>query len=255
MGWGQSKLRINTLDDVFELKKCPPGSLAPRLELVDFNGFLDFVYVTLLGRLPDPDGRKHYQALHASGLARSSIVRRLLRSKEHRASLPEASGSHEDFVRKAYQDVLGRWPDSEGHFTYCKMAVRWRGRRRVLMSLLKSGEALRKNDNRYGRILALRKYASRHRLERMPYFGRFLSIRHRGALRLDRIEIMNDAMVRQIKILRRKVTDLESGMSHPSGFGADTVDVTLPDRLFRDAFERQSRRNALSGDIEAKGWV
>lgn len=243
------------MSGAFDLKACPADRLGLMLDLAGFNAFLDFVYKTLLKRAPDPDGRKHYHDLHQRGLSRAAIVGRLLKSREHRDGLPDAPGvSTDEYVRRAYQDVLGRWPDSDGLETYCRIASRWRGRARVIANLQRSEEAVRKGGGRYGRIVALRHYARKAFWLRLPVIGGFVAWQGNRALRIDRLELQQAAMAAEIALLRRQIAELD-GHAESFSFGAEAPQTDPAGQAFASAFERARRTGRLADAAASKGFA
>ena len=162
-----------------DLRRCPADQLGVWLEFVRFDCFLDYVYLTLLKRKPDREGQVHYRDLVRKGITRPAIVRRLLRSSEFRVASVEAVGlTVDEFVNRAYRDILGRWPDQDGLDTYRRIASKLNGRRRVLADLRASGEAVRKGGGRLARIEILRRYAMAGWTAGLPVLGKWFARRN-----------------------------------------------------------------------------
>jgi hypothetical protein len=199
--------------DVFEdteadidLHRCPANQVSVLLDLVRFDRFLDYVYATLLKRKPDREGQVHYRELVRKGMTRTAIVRCLLRSREFRVSSTEAVGlTVDEFVNRAYMDILGRWPDQNGLDTYRRMASKLKGRRRVLANLEASSEAVRRGGGRRARIKVLRSYAMTGWATRLLSVERWFASRRRLRQRLDRIALNQHLLAQQVASLREEV--------------------------------------------------
>ncbi|NML92239.1 DUF4214 domain-containing protein [Novosphingobium olei] len=218
--------------DIFEdteadidLRRYPVNQTGPLLDLVLFDRFLDYAYAVLLKREPDPEGRSHYRDLARRGVARPAIVRGLLRSREHRASsVEERALTHAEFVNRAYQDILGRWPDEDGLATYQRIAARFNGRRKVLANLLASDEGLRKSGGRLARIEGLKAYARAGWPLRLPGLGTWFAARRRRRQRIDRIALNQQLLAREIAALREEVEAASLGGAEPFGFLTEAPD-------------------------------
>lgn len=201
-----------------DLRRCTASQAAALLDIVQLDRFLDYIYTTLLRRDPDREGRLHYRKLVREGLTRPAIVQRLLRSREYKASSVEAAGlSAEEFVRRAYKDILGRSPDQDGLATYRRIAARRNGHRKVLSNLSASGEAVRKNGGRLARIEALRRYAAESWPTRLPGVGRWFAERRRLRQRIDRMALNQHLLAQEISSLRNEI----GATAEPFGFVDD----------------------------------
>lgn len=216
--------------DVFEdteieidLRRCPANQVGVLLEFVRFDCFLDYVYLTLLKRKPDREGQVYYRDLVRKGISRPAIVRRLLRSSEFRVSSVEAVGlTVDEFVNRAYMDILGRWPDQDGLDTYRRIASKLNGRRRVLADLRASGEAVRKGGGRLARIEILRSYAMAGWTAGLPVVGKWFARRHRLRQRLDRIALNQNLLAQQVARLREEVEAVSLAGTQMFGFVKET---------------------------------
>lgn len=202
-------INLDALEDSeadIDLRRCPAEQVGILLDLVRFDRFLDYVYVTLLKRAPDREGRVHYRQLARKGMSRPSIVRRLLRSREYQASSVSMPGlAVDEFVNRAYQDILGRWPDQNGLDTYRRIASKLNGRRRVLANLRASNEAMRKNGGRLGRIDVLHDYARADWPTRIPVVGSWFAGQRRLHQRLDRLSLKHYILAQEVASLREQV--------------------------------------------------
>lgn len=215
--------------DIFEdgeanidLRRYPAEQIGILLDLVRFECFLDYVYVTLLKREPDREGREHYRELVSKGMSRAAVVHRLLRSREYLASSIEAEGlAVDEFINRAYQDVLGRWPDEEGLDNYRRIAARLNGRRRVVANLRTSGEAVRRGGGRLARIEVLRGYARAGWPLQLPGVGPWFAKRHRSRQRINRIALNQHLLARQVESLREEVEAASLAGAEPFGFMDD----------------------------------
>lgn len=236
------EIDFNLLENFSLIKE---NQISDILEMVKFDEFLNFAYVTLLNRAPDREGRMYYQGLILSGSSRPAIVRRLLSSQEYRQALPNAPElSNEEFVNRAYKDTLGRWPDAEGLQYYTSLAARKFGRQRVLRSLARSSEAQRRDGGRYGRILALRKYAKSDLLLSIPLLGLWLARQREHERRIIQIELQVLDLNFKLAGLRRQLVELEWDSRSQSEEVQGTVDQSPAETLFRKAMARaaQDRR-------------
>lgn len=202
-----------------DLTRCPAEQIGTLLDLVRFDHFLDYVYAILLKRKPDREGRIHYRQLTAKGLSRPSVVKRLLCSREYQASSLDARGLElDEFVNRAYQDILGRWPDQAGLDTYRRIAMKPNGRRRVLANLRASSEAVRKNGGRLARIEVLRAYARAGWPARLPGVGPWFARRRWLRQRLDRIALNQYILTQQVTSLREELEAVSLSGAEPFGF-------------------------------------
>lgn len=231
-----------------DLLRCPLGQIGSLLDLVRFDRFLEYIYAVLLKRQPDRNGKAHYRALADKGLPRSAIVERILRSREHLSSSVEEAGLDlDEFVNRAYQDILGRWPDQEGLTTYRRIAAKPNGRKKALANLRASDEAVRKGGGRLARIDVLRAYARAGWPDRLPIVGPWIAARRKLRLRLDRIALNQMLIARQVASLRE---DLEAASfagaeplsfaSEPSADGA-VIGGLQAAEIFQDALARARR--------------
>lgn len=205
-----------------DLRHYSAEQIGILLDLVQFDRFLDYVYATLLKREPDRVGRDYYRALVGKGIGRPAIVHRLLRSREYLASSIEETGlAVDEFVNRAYQDILGRWPDQEGIDTYRRIASRFNGRKRVVGNLQASSEAVRRGGGRLARVAILRSYARAGWLTRLPGIGTWFAKRRRLRQRLDRIVVNQHLLSQQIEILREEVEAAGLAGAEPFGFTSD----------------------------------
>lgn len=229
-----------------DLRTCPVERLDAALPMASFDAFLDFAYLILLKRMPDPEGRSHYRALAVGGLSREAVVQRLLRAAEHRLTLPTAPGLPADeFLNRAYQDVLGRWPDSAGLETYRQRAGRASGRRRVLRDLARSTEARQRGGGRHARILALHRFARASRLDRLPLIGTWLMQRRQNRLRLAQLELRQELLLGELRDLRRQLAAFESEAGSRHDLRAPGDDDNPADRIFHAALARAMRERQL----------
>jgi hypothetical protein len=227
---------------VIDLRRYPVEQVGAFLDLVSFDSFLDYVYSVLLRRGPDRDGSRHYLALSRKGMARSTIVRRLLRSSEFRLSSIDVPGLREDeFVSRVYQEILGRWPDQEGLDTYRRIATRRNGRKKVIANLLASDEALRKGGGRLARIESLRTYAAAGWPTRLPLLGRWFDGRRKRRQRFDRLALMQSLLAAQITQLRDEFNEADLGQREPYGFVPDVGNMDVVDSVFHNALSRIRR--------------
>lgn len=241
--------------DIFEdgeanidLRRYPADQISILLDLVRFDCFLDYVYVTLLKREPDREGRDHYRKLVGKGMTRPAVVHRLMRSREYLASSIEAAGlAVDEFVNRAYQDVLGRWPDQDGLDTYRRIAVRLNGRRRVVANLRTSGEAVRRGGGRLARIDVLRGYAKAGWPARLPGVGPWFAKRRSSRQRINRIALNQHLLARQVTSLREEVEAATLAGAEPFGFTDESpVDggaqgSSRAAAIFQDALARARR--------------
>lgn len=229
-----------------DLHACAVERLDAALAMVPFDAFLDFAYLILLKRLPDPDGRRHYRALAAGGESREAITRRLLKAPEHRLTLPTAPGlAADEFLNRAYHDVLGRWPDSAGLETYRQRAERASGRRRVLRDLARSTEARQRGGGRHARIVALHRFARASRLDRLPLIGPWVIGRREHRRRLAQLELRHDLLAAELHDLQRRLAacEAEAGSRHDlraPGDGADPAERIFHTALAQAWRERQA---------------
>lgn len=211
-------------DADIDLRRCPADQIVFLLDIVRFDRFLDYIYATLLKREPDREGRIHYRRMAAKGMARVTIVHRLLRSREYRDGSIEAAGlSTDEFVNRAYQDILGRWPDQHGLDTYSRIASRVNGRGKVLKNLRGSAEADRRGGGRLARIEALRAYARAGWPTRFPGLGTWLARRRSAGRRLDRIALNQHLLARQVARLAEEVAAASLAGAEPFGFTQATA--------------------------------
>lgn len=206
-----------------DLRRCSVNQVCALLDLVRFDCFLDYVYVILLKRKPDREGRVHYRGLIDKGMTRTAIVRRLLRSSEFRVSSVKAVGlTVDEFINLAYMDILGRWPDQDGLDTYRRIASKLNGRRKVLANLRGSGEAVRKGGGRLARIEILRSYAMAGWTARLPAVGKWFARRHRLRQRLDRIALNQTLLAQQVTSLREELEAASLTRTQKFGFVEET---------------------------------
>jgi hypothetical protein len=225
-----------------DLRRYPAEQTGLLLDLAQFDSFLDYVYSVLLKRAPDREGRTHYRKLASRGMSRPAIVRRLLGSNEFRFSAIEAVGlTVDEFVTRAYQDILGRWPDQDGLDTYRQIAFKRNGRNKVVANLQLSSEAVRKGGGRLARIDALRTYAKVGWSKRVPLVGRLFAKRRQLRQRLDRIALNQRLLAQEVATLRQELKTV--GFMHgPLGFvteGSGMVDAIFESALIRARREAQ----------------
>lgn len=205
-----------------DLLRCPVDQIGILLDLVRFDRFLDYVYVILLKREADREGRAYYRGLARKGVTRPAIVKRLLRSREYKSSSVEEPGLEiDEFVNRSYQDILGRWPDQEGLTTYRRIAAKPNGRRKVLANLRASDEALRKSGGRLAKIEVLRSYARAGWSARLPGVGPLFAARGKLRQRLDRIALNQCLLARQVASLREELEAASMVGAEPFGFVAE----------------------------------
>lgn len=237
------------------LQTLPPAQAARYLDLVPFDTFLTYVFAVLLNRAVDPVGRRHYRALAKAGTSRNGVVRDLLASGEFTrryGSRQRAVQPVDDFINQTYQDVLGRWPDADGLATYRRIAGQWRGRGRVTANIIGSAEALRRGGGRMGRIASLQAYAGKARAFRLPLLGRWLRRRDAVRIRLDRIELGQQALRQELAALAERI---EAGGAARHGGEAAIAPLdpsaaadpaAVDDWTYRSAL-RRARRLAMVG--------
>lgn len=227
-----------------DLRRVPQDQLIRFLDIVNFDVFLDYVYSVILKRQPDRAGRAHYSALVESGVPREAIVKRLLRSREYRSTSIEAPGlSIDDFVNRAYQDVLGRWPDQNGLETYRRTAMRLNGRRRIVAALRKSDEAIRKGGGRLARISGLRAYARAGWPLRLAVIGAWFTGERTRRQRLDRIELGQRCLAREVAALRQEFEAASLETAPLFGFLQEGHEANGPaDVIFQNALTRARRK-------------
>ncbi|WP_157190355.1 DUF4214 domain-containing protein [Novosphingobium sp. Rr 2-17] len=224
-----------------DLSRCPAEQIGALLDLVRFDRFLDYVYSVLLKREPDCEGRLHYRQLTEDGLPRPTIVRRLLLSREYRQTSIEAKGvAIDEFVNRAYQDILGRWPDQAGLDTYVRIAAKPNGRRKVVMNLLASDEAVRKGGGRLARITALRAYTKASWLVRLPLVGQGFARRRKFRQRLEQISLSHHLLAQQVAALRQELEEVSLNLAKPFGFMPDGQG-DLANTIFQNALIRVRR--------------
>lgn len=224
-----------------DLRRCPAEQIGIMLDLVRFDCFLDYIYVVLLKRNPDREGRVHYRGLSRSGLSRRAIVRRLLRSREYGLSAIDTGGlGVEEFVNRVYQDILGRRPDQEGLDTYRRIASRPNGKKRVIANLRASAEAVRKGGGRFAKIEALRAYAKVGWPSRLPVIGRWFARRHWLQQRLDRMTLNQRLLAQRIARLEDEF-EAANLKAEPFGFMAEAQGGGSADMIFNNALIRARR--------------
>lgn len=233
-----------------DLLRCPVNQIGLLLDLVQFDRFLDYVYAVLLKRVPDLEGKTHYRELACKGLTRATIVKRIMRSREYMSSSVEEAGLKlDEFVNRAYQDVLGRWPDQEGLATYRRIAARPNGRRKALANLRASGEALRKGGGRLAKIEVLRRYARAGWPARLPGVGPWFAARRELRLRLDRMALSHRLLARQVASLREELAAASTAGAEPFGFlpepsaSGEAIDGEKAAAIFHHTLTR-ARRDA-----------
>jgi hypothetical protein len=235
------------------LHALPADEAARLLDAAPFDRFLDYAFTVLLNRAADPVGQRHYRALADGGKSRRAIVRDLLRSAEftHRyGPRQRAAQPLDDFINQVYQDVLGRWPDADGLATYRRIGARYGGRGRVIANILQSAEGQRRGGGRLGRIASLQAFARYERLLRLPVLGAWLRRRDAARVRLERIELGQQALATQLARLQ-----LQAGTASHAGEAAlPPLDpAALADPAAVDAWAyraalRRARRSAMLGD-------
>jgi len=167
------ELSSNGLD--MDLWPLPGTRVLRLLDAVSIDCFLAYVYKVLLGRQPDADGTVHYRRKILSGKPRQAVVADLLKSREFQDSHGAKQRlSIEDFVDRAYVDILGRWPDEDGRQTYIRIGSRRGGRIKVERNIMASDEALATGGGKLGRIRLLETYARQRRILALPIIGAWL---------------------------------------------------------------------------------
>jgi hypothetical protein len=201
-----------------------------------------------LKREPDREGRAHYRQLARKGVTRPNIVRRLMHSREYKASSVHMAGlAVEEFVSRAYQDILGRWPDQDGLDTYRRIASKPNGRSRVLADLRASSEAVRKSGGRLAKIEVLHNYAKAEWPVRLPIVGAWFASRRRLRQRLDKLALNQYLVVQQIVSLREQVEAASLFGDEPFGFadelsgGGDGQVGSKATAIFHNALTRARR--------------
>ena len=230
------------LDDIdvdIDIRRCPTDQIDRLLDLVLLDRFLDYISAVILRRSPDRDGRKHYHTLVKRGLSRPAIVNRLFQSGEYRTASWEADElSPKKFVRRVYQDILGRWPDEKEIETYLQMASQRNGRRSVIKQLCSSSEGLDRGLGHYGRIKTLRAYARKGVGRRLPFLGPWVDRRHHRRLQFERLILSQRLLAEQLRRLRREMEIASLGDGEPFGFVAQASQTTQEMAIFRNALMR-----------------
>lgn len=98
------------------------------------------LYQAALGRAPDVDGLRFWDAQADAGFAITEIANRFAQSGEFNAHFPGASDS--DFVRLVYQNTLGRTPDGMGEAFWLDHLAHDMTRGQVVAGFADSGEFL-----------------------------------------------------------------------------------------------------------------
>lgn len=233
---------IDDHDMDVDLRSFSSDQASILLDIVLFDAFLDYVYGVLLKRKPDREGRDTYRHLANNGLTRPEIVRSVLLSRECRDnSIYRRNLALDEFLKAAYQDILGRWPDSEGLETYSRIGSTINGRRKVIKRLLRSDEAARRGGGRLARVEALRTYVKANRLAQLPVLGRWLSRQHNLKLAFGRIAANQILLNKQVERLRREIELAGLGQTDPFGFIAEAQDVGMSNMMFQKIFNRAKR--------------
>lgn len=160
--WGQQNNSLETALRAFSGSVAAPfGTLAAddleskekimtlqELLALPNEDFLRSVFVFILGREPDESGLNNYRRQLGRGVSKKAIVAEIAESKEARARyshLDLAQLSDNDFVDAIYSRVLGRSPDPEGKRHHLDRLRKNADRRRIIVSLGNSEEALRRD--------------------------------------------------------------------------------------------------------------
>ena len=234
------------------LHALPVDEAARLLDVVPFDQFLDYAFTVLLNRAVDPVGQRHYRALADGGKSRRAIVHDLLRSDEFTrryGTRQRASQPLDDFINQVYQDVLGRWPDTDGLNTYRRIAARRGDRRRVIANVLQSAEGHRRGGGRLGRIASLQAFAHHERLLRLPLLGGWLRRNDAARIRLERLELGQKALATQLAQLQLQAgaTSHADEVALPPLDAAALADPAAVDEWTYRSALRRARRNAMLG--------
>lgn len=119
-----------------------PISTTPLPMVGDANtAYIQAVYVTLLGHLPDAAGLAYWQSQLTGGTSRDAVARTIWNSPEHRGIE----------IDQYYQTFLGRSADSAGRTYWVNSFINWGSERLVVASFLTSAEyqSLHSSDTNY----------------------------------------------------------------------------------------------------------
>lgn len=188
--------------------RLAPPSAAACLDLISHETFVRYAVRVLTGRQPDSAELSvrvrsgGTQANLADLAERAVLIGHLLASEEFQATHGRqalARLSAEDFIAKAYQDWLGRWPDADGLATYLRMERKLFGRRRVIAAISQSAEARKSGGGKAARIASLRQFRWRWLVARLPLIGPILVSQRLVDIRIRRIELAIQSMALKLE--------------------------------------------------------
>jgi Domain of unknown function (DUF4214) len=194
-------------------------TLQELLALPD-EDFLRSVYVLILGREPDESGLTNYRRQLGRGVSKKAIVAEVAESNEARprySHLDLAQLSDNDFLDAIYSRVLGRSPDAEGKHHYLDRLRKNADRRRIIVSLENSDEALRRDPaaasfRRELNVLLRRERRRPRWLNWRPQEGPAEQIRALGAT----IEALSKAQREEMASIREQIGALGAAVDELS---------------------------------------
>ncbi len=145
--------------------------------------FVSDVYRRLLGRRPDPEGRRSYLGMLRGGGSRGDVLLSIVRSDEYveravaqldlRSDVPD-----EVFLTSVYQSVLRRDPDQEGLRHYRRLLREGADRGGVVRTLLDSDEHINRVTAELYRLPNLRRSWPRRYVEAPSRAGGSIVVFH-----------------------------------------------------------------------------
>jgi len=117
------------------------GDYLARLFYTDNLSFITWCYRSILRRLPDPHGQRHYLRIIESGVDRLKIMHQIWDSAESRQLLNYINEpDNKIFIRKAYLYSLFREPDASGEQEYLNLLLNGTSRKLITESIKNSDE-------------------------------------------------------------------------------------------------------------------
>ena len=109
----------------------------------EIERFVDSLYISILGRPADEEGKRNYVERIKSGTLKKELLESILRTSEEyreRISIVQENREIANFVKAKYLDVLDRLVDSGGLVHYTKEIVEGRIKEEELETILMQSE-------------------------------------------------------------------------------------------------------------------